>query len=50
VLADEDEEQAIDRWVSRTQWGQEFWQIINQWIWNLRGVSLGSKHRPRRCA
>jgi len=36
VLADEDEEQASDRWVSRTQWGQEFWQIMNQWIWNLR--------------
>ena len=36
VLADEDEEQAADRWVSRTQWGQEFWQIINQWMWNLR--------------
>src|SRR5260370_41315539 len=36
VLADEDEEQAVDRWVSRTQWGQEFWQIINQWRWNLR--------------
>ncbi len=36
VLADEDEEQASDRWVSRTQWGQEFWQIINQWMWNLR--------------
>ena len=40
VLADEDEEQASDRWVSRTQWGQEFWQIINQWIWNLR-LELG---------
>jgi len=40
VLADEDEEQATDRWVSRTQWGQEFWQIINQWIWNLR-LELG---------
>lgn len=36
VLADEDEEQASDRWLSRTQWGQECWQIINQWIWNLR--------------
>jgi hypothetical protein len=36
VLADEDEEQAADRWVSRTQWGQEFWQIISQWLWNLR--------------
>ena len=40
VLADEDEEQAVDRWVSRTQWGQECWQIINQWIWNLR-LELG---------
>ncbi len=40
VLADEDEEQATDRWVSRTQWGQEFWQIISQWIWNLR-LELG---------
>jgi hypothetical protein len=30
VLADEDEEQAADRWVSRTQWGQEFWQIIRK--------------------
>src|SRR6266567_3757796 len=36
VLADEDDEQASDRWVSRTPWGQEFWQIISQWIWNLR--------------
>jgi hypothetical protein len=42
VLADEDEEQATDRWVSRTQWGQEFWQIINQWIWNLR-LELGQQ-------
>jgi hypothetical protein len=42
VLADEDEEQAADRWVSRTQWGQEFWQIINQWIWNLR-LELGQQ-------
>jgi hypothetical protein len=36
VLADEDQEQAPDRWVSRTPWGQEFWQIVCQWIWNLR--------------
>jgi len=42
VLADEDEEQAADRWVSRTQWGQEFWQIINQWVWNLR-LELGQQ-------
>jgi hypothetical protein len=36
VLADEDREQDPDRWVSRTPWGQEFWQILCQWIWNLR--------------
>src|SRR5258708_11800032 len=36
VLADEDQEQDPDRWVSRTPWGQEFWQILCQWIWNLR--------------
>jgi hypothetical protein len=36
VLADEDQEQDPDRWVSHTPCGQEFWQIIAQWIWNLR--------------
>src|SRR5258708_1509381 len=36
VLADEDCEQDPDRWVSRTPCGQEFWQILCQWIWNLR--------------
>jgi len=36
VLADEDVEQDPDRWCSRTPCGQEFWQIINQWVWNLR--------------
>jgi hypothetical protein len=36
VLADEDQEQDPDRWVSHTPSGQEFWQIIAQWIWNLR--------------
>src|SRR6202023_2665615 len=30
VLADEDQEQDPDRWVSRTQWGQEVWHIVNQ--------------------
>jgi hypothetical protein len=29
VLADEDQEQDIDRWCSHTAWGQEFWQIIS---------------------
>ena len=38
VLADEDVEQDPDRWASHTPCGQEFWQILSQWIWNL---SLG---------
>jgi hypothetical protein len=40
VLADEDREQDPDRWCSRTACGQEFWQIVCQWIWNLR-LELG---------
>jgi hypothetical protein len=36
VLADEDWEQDPDRWCSHTPWGQEFWQILSQWVWNLR--------------
>ncbi len=40
VLADEDREQDPDRWCSRTAWGQECWQIVNQWLWNLR-LALG---------
>ncbi len=36
VLWDEDIEQDPDRWCSRTACGQEFWQILNQWLWNLR--------------
>ena len=36
VLADEDQEQDPDRWCSHSGAGQEFWQIISQWIWNLR--------------
>jgi hypothetical protein len=40
VLADEDNEQASDRWYSHTPCGQEFGQILAQWIWNLR-LELG---------
>jgi hypothetical protein len=36
VLADEDYEQDPDRWCSHTPYGQEFWQILSQWVWNLR--------------
>src|SRR5258708_14743826 len=36
VLADEDREQDSDRWSSYTPSGQETWQILSQWILNLR--------------
>jgi hypothetical protein len=36
VLADEDQEQDTDRWCSHAPCGQECWQILNQWLWNLR--------------
>lgn len=43
VLADEDDEQDSDRWYSHTPCGQEFCQILAQWVWNLRlelGITL----------
>jgi hypothetical protein len=40
VLADEDVEQDPDRWCSYTPHGQECWQIVSQWVWNLR-LELG---------
>jgi hypothetical protein len=42
VLADEDVEQDPDRWCSHTPNGQECWQILCQWVWNLR-LELGQK-------
>lgn len=36
VLSDEDREQDADRWSSYTTHGQEVWQILSQWVWNLR--------------
>ena len=41
VLSDEDVEQDPDRWCSCTPHGQEFWQILSQWVWNTR-LELGS--------
>jgi hypothetical protein len=35
-LADEDREQDSDRWCSFSRHGQEVWQILSQWMWNLR--------------
>jgi hypothetical protein len=45
TLADEDQEQDIDRSCSHTPWGQEFWQILAQWAWNLR-LELGHMLHP----
>jgi len=35
-LKEEDEEQEMDRWCSWSASGQEFWQILSQWVWNWR--------------
>jgi hypothetical protein len=45
ALSDEDQEQDPDRWCSHAAWGQECWQIISQWIWNLR-LELGHQLDP----
>ena len=44
-LGDEDREQDPDRWVSFTPCGQETWQILSQWMWNLR-LELGHHWQP----
>jgi hypothetical protein len=38
-------EQNPDRWCSHSAWGQEAWQIISQWVWNLR-LELGHQLHP----
>ena len=45
VLEDEDQEIEPDRWCSHSAWGQEAWQIVAQWIWNLR-LELGHQLKP----
>jgi hypothetical protein len=45
ALEDEDIEQDPDRWCSHSAWGQEAWQIVAQWTWNLR-LELGHKLAP----
>lgn len=46
VLSDEDHEQEADRWCSCRASGQEFWQILSQWVWNTR-LELGQVgHEP----
>ncbi|EFH82557.1 hypothetical protein Krac_3377 [Ktedonobacter racemifer DSM 44963] len=45
ALADEDQEQDPDRWASHAAMGQECWQIVSQWVWNLR-LELGQQLAP----
>src|SRR5215472_7852938 len=45
ILSDEDKEQDPDRWCSHSAWGQEAWQCIAQWVWNLR-LELGQHLKP----
>jgi len=40
TLSDEDREIDPDRWCSHAAWGQECWQAVSQWVWNLR-LELG---------
>jgi hypothetical protein len=46
ILSDEDREQDPDRWCSHSAWGQECWQLIAQWVWNLR-LELGHQLKPQ---
>jgi hypothetical protein len=46
ILSDEDIEQDPDRWCSHAAWGQECWQLISQWVWNLR-LELGHQLKPQ---
>ena len=45
VLSDEDQEIDPDRWCSHSAWGQECWQLVAQWTWNLR-LELGHQLEP----
>src|SRR6266849_8827017 len=45
TLSDEDTEQDPDRWCSHAACGQEAWQILSQWLWNLR-LELGHQLEP----
>jgi hypothetical protein len=45
ALSDEDQELDPDRWCSHAEAGQEAWQIVSQWLWNLR-LELGHVLEP----
>jgi hypothetical protein len=46
TLFDEDQEIDPDRWCSHSAWGQECWQVVAQWTWNLR-LELGHQLNPQ---
>lgn len=46
TLCDEDSELDPDRWCSHCAYGQECWQLIAQWVWNLR-LELGHVLAPQ---
>jgi len=50
VLADEDKEQEMDRWYSHTPCGQEFAQILAQWVWNASSGNWDNSSLHLRCA
>jgi hypothetical protein len=45
TLSDEDREIDPDRWCSHSAWGQEAWQCVAQWVWNLR-LEFGHQLEP----
>ncbi|MDJ0597197.1 MAG: hypothetical protein QNJ72_45795 [Pleurocapsa sp. MO_226.B13] len=45
-MGDEDVEQDGDRWCSWHPQGQEFWQLLSQWVWNWR-LWAGNAHQPQ---
>jgi hypothetical protein len=45
ALSDEDQEIDPDRWCSHSAWGQECWQTVSQWVWNLR-LEVGHQLEP----
>jgi hypothetical protein len=45
-LGDEDREGDCDRWCSWHPEGQEFWQILSQWVWNWR-LWVGLAYQPQ---
>lgn len=46
LLSDEDQELDADRWCSHAACGQETWNIVAQWVWNLR-LELGRHLKPQ---